>query len=139
MASNSDRFSEEGEKFLPPQVMEYLVKEQELELMHVPNYGAWTYHIEIPDTKHIVGRWGYLKASGTIDGYSIENKNLFTVTGKNKLISINEKVRKAINKTGGDTVIVTLYLTATPSDDFAEVESIESSNQLSARAKFLKK
>jgi hypothetical protein len=139
MASNSDRFSEEGEKFLPPLVMKYLVKEQELELMHVPNYGAWTYHIEIPDTKHIVGRWGYLKASGTIDGYSIENKNLFTVTGKNKLISINEKVRKAINKTGGDNVIVTLYLTATPSDDFAEVESIKSSNQLSARAKFLKK
>jgi hypothetical protein len=139
MASNSDRFSEEGEKFLPPLVMKYLVKEQELELMHVPNYGAWTYHIEIPDTKHIVGRWGYLKASGTIDGYSIENKNLFTVTGKNKLISINEKVRKAINKTCGDTVIVTLYLTANPSDDFAEVESIKSSNQLSARVKFLKK
>jgi Domain of unknown function (DUF1905) len=139
MASNSDRFSKEGEKFLPPSMMKYLVKEQELELMHVPNYGAWTYHIEIPDSKHIVGRWGYLKASGTIDGYRIENKNLFTVTGKNKLISINEKIRKAINKSGGDSVTVTLYLTATPSDDFAEVDSLRNGKQLSAEANFLKK
>lgn len=118
--------------------MKYLVKEKELELVHVPNYGAWTYHIEIPDSQHIVGRWGYLKASGTIDGYRLENKNLFTITGKNKLISINEKIRKAINKTGGDTVLVTLYLTATPSDDFAEAANPENSDLLSAKANFLK-
>ncbi len=94
--------------------MKYLVNEEELKLMYVPNNGAWTYHIEIPNSKHIVGRWGFLKASGTIDGYKLENKNLFTITGQNKLISINEKIRKAINKTGGDTVTVTLYLTAGP-------------------------
>ena len=109
--------------------MKYLVKEKELELMYVPNNGAWTYHIEIPDSKHIVGRWGFLKASGTIDGYKLENKNLFTITGRNKLISINEKIRKAINKTGGDTVTVTLYLTATPRVDFAEIGNHENSDQ----------
>ena len=100
-----------------PKNLKYLVSGAELELKHVPNMGAWTYHIEIPDSKDIVGRWGFLKASGTIDGYKVENKNLFTIAGQNKRISINEKIRKAINKTGGDAVIVTLYLTQVPATD----------------------
>ena len=104
------RLTDGLELFYPPPT-KYLVNGAALELKHVPNNGAWTYHIEIPDSKDIVGRWGFLKASGTIDGYELENKNLFTISGQNKLISINEKIRKAINKTGGDTVIVTLYLT----------------------------
>jgi Domain of unknown function (DUF1905) len=90
--------------------MEYLIKDQTLELKYVPGKGAWTYHIEIPNTKHIIGKWGSLKASGTIDNYKIESINLFTKTGQDKLISVNDTIRKAINKTGGDTVKVTLYL-----------------------------
>lgn len=90
--------------------MEYLVKDQELELKYVPGKGAWTYHIQIPDTKHIVGKWGSLKVAGTIDSYKIESINLFTIKGQDKLISINEKIRKAINKSAGETVTVTLYL-----------------------------
>ena len=39
--------------------------------------------------------------------------NLFTITGQDKLISVNEKIRKAINKIGGDTVKVTLQLLTT--------------------------
>ena len=57
-----------------------------------------------------MGKWGTLKASGTIDNYKIENINLFTISGQDKLISINSKIRKAINKSGGDIVTVTLYL-----------------------------
>jgi Domain of unknown function (DUF1905) len=90
--------------------MEYLVKDKKLELKYEPGKGAWTYHIQIPDTKHIVGKWGSLKVSGTIDNYKIDSINLFTITGQDKLISINDKIRKAINKSGGDFVIVTLYL-----------------------------
>ncbi len=90
--------------------MEYLVKDQELELKYVPGKGAWTYHIQIPDTKHIVGKWGSLKVAGTIDSYKIESINLFTIKGQDKLISVNEKIRKAINKSAGETVTVTLYL-----------------------------
>ncbi|MCF0056333.1 DUF1905 domain-containing protein [Dyadobacter sp. CY356] len=90
--------------------MQYLVKGQKLELKYEPGKGAWTYHIQVPDTKHIVGKWGSLKVSGTIDDYKIESINLFTITGQDKLISINEKIRKAINKSGGDIVTVTLYL-----------------------------
>jgi hypothetical protein len=72
--------------------------------------GAWTYHIQVPNTKHIVGKWGSLKVSGTIDNYTIDSINLFTIGGQDKLISINDKIRKAISKSGGDTVTVTLYL-----------------------------
>ena len=92
--------------------MEYLVKEQSLELKHEPGKGAWTYHIQIPNTKHLVCRWGFSKVSGFIDDYKLEAINLFTITGQDKLISINEKIRKAINKKGGEMVLVTLYLLA---------------------------
>lgn len=90
--------------------MDYLVKDQKLELKYEPNKGAWTYHIQIPNTKHIVGKWGSLKVAGFIDDYKIESINLFTITGQDKLISVNDKIRKAIKKSGGDTVNVTLYL-----------------------------
>ena len=114
--------------------MEYLAKDEKLELKYAPNKGAWTYHIEIPNTKHIVGKWGFLKASGTIDDYKLENKNLFTITGQNKLISVNEKIRKAINKTGGDFVLVTLYLSS-PKEQITEkqiLETFKESNVLKA-------
>ena len=90
--------------------MEYLVKDKNLELKYEPGKGAWTYHIQIPNTKHIVGKWGSMKVAGTIDNYKIESINLAKIGDQDKLISINDKIRKAINKGGGDTVRVTLYL-----------------------------
>ncbi len=104
--------------------MEYLVKDQKLELKYEAGKGAWTYHIQIPNTKHIVGKWGSLKVSGTIDDYKIGSINLFTITGQDKLISINQKIRKAINKSGGDFVSVTLYLLTT-TEQITEKEILE--------------
>ena len=104
--------------------MEYLVKDEQLELKYEHGKGAWTYHIQIPNTKHIVGKWGSLKVSGTIDNYKIDSINLFTITGQDKLISINEKIRKAINKSGGDKVTVTLYL-LTSKEQITEKEILE--------------
>jgi uncharacterized protein YdeI (YjbR/CyaY-like superfamily) len=90
--------------------MEYLVKDKKLELKYQPGKGAWTYHIQVPNTKHIIGKWGFMKVAGTIDNYKIESINLAKLGDQDKLISINSEIRKAINKTGGDTVTVTLYL-----------------------------
>jgi uncharacterized protein YdeI (YjbR/CyaY-like superfamily) len=90
--------------------MEYLVKDEILELKYERGKGAWTYHIQIPNTKHIVGKWGSMKVAGTIDNYKIESINLAKLGDEDKLISINDKIRKAINKSGGDKVRVTLYL-----------------------------
>lgn len=104
--------------------MEYLVKDEKLELKHQPGKGAWTYHLQIPNTKHIVGKWGSMKVSGTIDNYSIESINLAKLGEQDKLISINDKIRKAINKSGGDTVTVTLYL-LTSNAQITEKEVLE--------------
>ena len=90
--------------------MEYVVKNQKLELKYEQDKGAWTYHIQIPNTKHIVGKWGSLKVSGTIDDYKIESINLAKIWDQDKLISINSRIRRAINKNGGDIVTVTLHL-----------------------------
>ena len=90
--------------------MKYLTKDKELKLKYVPDKGAWTYHISIPGTKEIHVRWGYTKVSGSIDGYKIKSKNLALFRREDAMISINEKIRKAIGKTGGDMVTVTLYL-----------------------------
>lgn len=104
--------------------MDCLVKDQKLELKYEPGKGAWTYHIQIPNTKHIIGKWGSLKVFGTIDNYKIEGINLFTITGQDKLISINDKIRKAINKSDGDTVTVTLYW-LTSKEQITEKEILE--------------
>jgi hypothetical protein len=88
----------------------YLIKNKKLELKYQPGKGAWTYHIQIPNTKSIIGKWGSMKVSGFIDAYKLESKNLFSIKGQDKLISINESIRKAIHKTGGDIVTVTLCL-----------------------------
>lgn len=104
--------------------MEYLVKNEKLELKHQPGKGAWTYHIQIPNTKHILGKWGSLKVSGTIDNHKIESINLAKLGDEDKLISINSKIRKAINKSGGDAVTVTLYL-LTSKEQITEKDVLE--------------
>lgn len=80
-------------------------------MQHVPGLGAWTYHLVIPDTKDIHGKWGFMKVSGTIDGYEFKDLNLAPVTGEDKRISVNGEIRKAIGKGGGEEVLVTMYKT----------------------------
>lgn len=104
--------------------MEYLVKDKKLELKYQPGKGAWTYHIQVPNTKHIIGKWGFMKVAGTIDNYKIESINLAKLGDQDKLISINSEIRKAINKTGGDTVTVTLYL-LTPKEQITKKEILD--------------
>ena len=87
-----------------------IIDNQMLELKYKEGFGAWTYHLRIPDTADIVGKWGYLKVSGTIDHYEIKNINLAPRKNEDKIISINKKIRDAIGKSGGDMVTVTLYL-----------------------------
>lgn len=92
--------------------MKELLKNKKLILQHVPGKGAWTYHLIIPGTKDIRGRWGSMKVSGTIDDYEFEDLNLAPVSGEDKRISVNGDIRKAIGKGGGDEVLVTMYKTS---------------------------
>jgi hypothetical protein len=89
--------------------MKELLKDKKLILQHVPGKGAWTYHLVIPGTKDIRGKWGFMKVSGTIDGYEFKSLNLAPMTNEDKRISVNGEIRKAIGKGGGDEVTVTMY------------------------------
>jgi Domain of unknown function (DUF1905) len=90
--------------------MEYIIKDEKLELIYEHGKGAWTYHLRIPNSKNIEGKWGDIKVSGTIDNFKIEARNLAPIKGEDKMLSINSEIRNAIGKKGGDFVIVTLYL-----------------------------
>jgi Domain of unknown function (DUF1905) len=90
--------------------MEYIIKDEKLELKYQSGKGAWTYHLRIPNSKNIEGKWGDIKVSGFIDSFKIEARNLAPIKGEDKMLSINGEIRKAINKEGGDIVTVTLYL-----------------------------
>ncbi|APS40626.1 protein of unknown function [Salegentibacter agarivorans] len=90
--------------------MKKIVDKQKLELIYKSGNGAWTYHIVIPNTADIDGTWGSLKVSGLLDDYELKEMNLAPRKEEDKMISINEEIRKAIGKSGGDTVTVTLYL-----------------------------
>ncbi|WP_439581738.1 DUF1905 domain-containing protein [Dyadobacter bucti] len=89
--------------------MKTILKNEKLILRHEPGKGAWTYHLVVPGTKDIRGSWGEMKVSGTIDGYEFKDLNLAPVTNADKMISVNGTIRKAINKGGGDEVVVTMY------------------------------
>jgi len=90
--------------------MRKIIENQILKLQYKKGYGAWTYHLVIPNTADIDGRWGSLKVSGLIDGYELKEMNLAPRKNKDKIISINKEIRNSIGKSGGDTVTVTLYL-----------------------------
>ena len=90
--------------------MEYIIKDEKLELKYQSGKGAWIYHLRIPNSKDIQGKWGDIKVSGFIDNFEIEARNLVPIKGEDKMLSVNGEIRKAINKKGGDIVTVTLYL-----------------------------
>ena len=90
--------------------MKKIVDNQELELIYKSGNGAWTYHLVIPNTADIDETWGSLKVSGLIDDYELKEMNLAPRKEEDKIISINQEIRNAIGKTGGDKVTVTLYL-----------------------------
>ncbi len=46
--------------------MKKIIEDQILELQYKRGFGAWTYHLRIPNTAGIEGRWGFLKVSGPL-------------------------------------------------------------------------
>ena len=90
--------------------MNFIVENEKIKIQYVPGNGAWTYHLIIPNTKNIKGKWGDLKISGTIDTYEVKNKNLAPLKNSDKKMSLNADIRNFIGKGGGDFVTVTLYL-----------------------------
>ena len=90
--------------------MNFIVENEKIEIQYIPGNGAWTYQLIIPNTKNIRGKWGDLKVSGKIDNFEIKNKNLGPMKNADKKMALNSEIRKAIGKSGGEYVNVTLYL-----------------------------
>jgi hypothetical protein len=112
--------------------MNYLVKDEPLLIHYEQGKGAWTYHLKIPNTRDIRGKWGELKVSGFVDSYAISQRNLAPVKGGDKMLSINDTIRKAIQKSAGETVTVTLHLEAQPktADQTAILDCFRDANLL---------
>ena len=87
-----------------------IIDNQKLELHYKKGFGTWTYHLRLPGTADIKGRWGHLKVSGTTDDFEENNIYLAPRKDEDKIISINKEIRDAIGKGGGEIVTVTLYL-----------------------------
>lgn len=90
--------------------MNFIIENEKLEIQYIPGNGAWTYHLIIPNTKNIKGKWGDLKVSGKIDDYEIKSKNLAPLKNSDKKMSLNSEIRNFIGKSRGEFVNVTLYL-----------------------------
>ena len=104
--------------------MEYIIKDEKLELKYQKGKGAWTYHLRIPNSKNIEGKWGDIAVSGFIDNFEIKGRQLAPIKGEDKMLSINGEIRKAINKKGGDFVNVTLYLLSNK-EKITEIQILE--------------
>ena len=117
--------------------MEYIIKDEKLELKYQSGKGAWTYHLRIPNSKHIEGKWGDIKVSGFIDNFKIEARNLAPIKGEDKMLSINGEIRKAINKKGGDIVTVSLYLLSNK-EKITESEILETFKESNVLKEFKK-
>ena len=72
-----------------------------------------------------------------IDNYPIESKNLLPLKGQDKILSINNTIRKAINKSGGEPVIVTLYIHES-AEQMSEKEILETMKESGALSEFEK-
>ena len=112
--------------------MSYIVQDQALVIQHWPGKGAWTYHLVIPNSRDIPGTWGAIKASGTIDDYVVEARNLAPRKNQDKLLSVNAAMRRHLGKQAGDTVRVTLYREAAtgPSDEVGILACLEDAGVL---------
>ena len=64
--------------------MNFIVENEKLKILYIPRNGAWTYHLIIPNTKNIKGKWGTLKVYGKIHGYEINSKSLAPLKNSDK-------------------------------------------------------
>ena len=118
--------------------MEYIIKDEKLKLKYQSGKRAWTYHLRIPNSKDIQGKWGDIKVSGFIDNFEIEARNLAPVKGEDKMLFVKGEIRKVINKNGGDIVTVTLYLLSSNKEKITESQIFETFKESSVLEAFEK-
>jgi len=98
------------------------MKQKESRLLVDANYllhkfsgkGGWTYAEipEIPPDKHAWFNW--VKVRGFIDAYELKHYKLMPMGNGHLFLPVKAAIRKAINKSEGDTVRIVLYADNTP-------------------------
>ncbi len=87
-----------------------ILENEPLTLIYEHGRGAWTYRIDVPDTRHLKAPWGSIKVTGTLDGVSFGEMNLMPLKNDDCMMSVNKQLREKLGKSGGDTVRVTMIL-----------------------------
>jgi hypothetical protein len=79
-----------------------------------PGKGGWTYAVipEIPSDKH--AHFGWVRVSGSIDGYPITQFHLMPMGNGKLFFPVKAAIRKAIGKVAGDTVSIILFKDDSP-------------------------
>jgi hypothetical protein len=74
-----------------------------------PGKAGWTYALipEIPKEKRFP--FGWLKVSGSIDGYAFENLKLMPFGNGQLFLPVKAEIRKTIKKEAGDWVKIILF------------------------------
>lgn len=87
---------------------------KKLIIQKYPGKGGWCYVVVkgIPPSKK--RKFGFVRVSGTVDGYAVEKYNIMPMKTGDHFFPIKAEIRKAIKKKDGDTVHVILYEDETP-------------------------
>jgi hypothetical protein len=83
--------------------------DKKLVIQKYPGKGGWNYVVVsgIPPNKK--RKFGFVRVSGTVDGFRVEKYNIMPMKTGNYFFPIKAQIRKAIKKKEGDKVRVILF------------------------------
>lgn len=95
--------------------------DREYLMQKFPGKGGWTY-VVIPEIiRDKRQRFGWVRVSGSIDGYELRQYKLMPMGNDRLFLPVRAAIRKAIRKEAGDFVKVILYPDETPLEIPAEL------------------